>query len=84
MGTSPSQFPAKRYRITSIFIDPDICTCSQLCVGVCPEVLDGSTATGVPAIRPGSEQFFESKASEIERAVFVCPVAAIRITKQAI
>ncbi len=32
--------------ILSIYIDPDVCTCSQACVFECPEVLDGDTEDG--------------------------------------
>jgi ferredoxin len=74
----------RRYRITAIFIDPDVCTCSQLCVDECPEVLDGNTASGVPKVKDGAEALFDLKAKEIESAVWVCPVDAIRLTKQAI
>ena len=73
-----------RVRITGISIDPDTCTCSQICVGECPEVLDGDTESGVPRVRPGAEALFESKAREIEAARDVCPVAAIHLETEAI
>lgn len=66
-------------RVLSIYIDPDVCTCSQACVGECPEVLDGATEDGVPRVRGGAEQYFESHAEQIRMAAYVCPVEAIAL-----
>ena len=66
-------------RILSIYIDPDICTCSQACVAECPEVLDGDTADGVPRIRACAEQFFASHAEQLKMAAYVCPVEAVTL-----
>lgn len=64
-------------RVLSIYIDPDVCTWSQACVEECPEVLDGNTEDGVPRIREGAEQYFESHFEQIKDAANVCPVEAI-------
>jgi ferredoxin len=64
-------------RVLSIYIDPDVCTCSQACVFECPEVLDGATDDGVPRVREGAEQYFESHAEQIKTAAAVCPVEAV-------
>jgi ferredoxin len=64
-------------RVLSIYIDPDICTWSQACVDCCPEVLDGDTEDGVPQLRAGAEQYFESHFEQIKEAADVCPVEAI-------
>ncbi len=64
-------------RVLSIFIDPDTCTCSQACVVECPEVLDGNTASGVPRVREGATDFFETHVGQIKMAAYVCPVEAV-------
>ena len=64
-------------RVLSIYIDPDVCTCSQACVDECPEVLDGATADGVPRVREGAEKYFESHVEQIKSAADVCPVEAV-------
>lgn len=64
-------------RILSIYIDPDTCTCSQACVYECPEVLDGDTEDGVPRVREGAEQYFETHVEQIKMAADVCPVEAV-------
>ena len=64
-------------RVLSIYIDPDVCTCSQACVFECPEVLDGATEDGVPRVREGAEQYFESHVEQIKMAADVCPVEAV-------
>lgn len=64
-------------RILSIYIDPDVCTCSQACVDECPEVLDGETPDGVPRVREGAEQYFETHAERIRAAADACPVEAV-------
>lgn len=64
-------------RVLSIYIDPDVCTCSQACVIECPEVLDGDTEDGVPRIREGAEQYFVSHFEQIKAAAYVCPVEAV-------
>lgn len=66
-------------RILSIYIDPNTCTCSQACVVECPEVLDGETEDGVPLVRRGAEQYFESHIEQIKMAAYVCPVEAISL-----
>jgi ferredoxin len=66
-------------RVLSIYIDPEVCTCSQACVEECPEVLDGSTEDGVPRVREGAERYFESHARQIKMAADVCPVEAILV-----
>lgn len=66
-------------RILSIYIDPDICTCSQACVLECPQVLDGDTEDGVPRIREGAETFYETHLEQIKMAAYVCPVEAIAL-----
>ncbi|MFL6209816.1 MAG: ferredoxin [Pyrinomonadaceae bacterium] len=66
-------------RILSIYIDPNTCTCSQACVVECPEVLDGDTADGVPRIREGAVQYFETHVEQIKMAAYVCPVEAVSL-----
>ena len=66
-------------RVLSIHIDPNACTCSQACVIECPEVLDGETEDGIPLIREGAEQYFESHVEQIKMAAYVCPVEAISL-----
>ena len=66
-------------RVLSIYIDPDVCTCSQACVEECPEVLDGSTEDGVPRVREGAERYFESHVQQIKLAADACPVEAIAV-----
>jgi ferredoxin len=69
-------------RILSIYIDPDVCTCSQACVYECPEVLDGDTPDGVPRVRPGAERYFETHAEQIRSAADVCPVEAVTVKSE--
>ena len=64
-------------RVRSIFIDPDRCTCSQACVFECPEVLDGNTWDGVPVVREGAQEFFETHIDQIRKAAYACPVEAV-------
>ena len=66
-------------RVLSIYIDPNTCTCSQACVEECPEVLDGNTEDGVPRIRKGAEQYFESHVEQLKMAAYVCPVEAVSL-----
>jgi len=66
-------------RIISIYIDPDVCTCSQACVLECPDVLDGETADNVPRIRDGAEKYFETHVEQIKAAADVCPVRAVKL-----
>lgn len=81
-GPEPRAKEPVRFRITEIRVDPDVCTCSQICVDECPEVLDGDTESGVPRVREGAEVFFTSKAAQIQSACDVCPVDAIRLKKE--
>ena len=66
-------------RVLSIYIDPDVCTCSQACVEECPEVLDGATYSGVPRVREDAERYFETHVEQIKRAAWVCPVEAVTV-----
>ena len=66
-------------RVLSIYIDPDVCTCSQACVEECPEVLDGATESGVPRVREGAERYSESHVEQIRTAALVCPVEAVTV-----
>lgn len=66
-------------KVISIYIDPDICTCSQACVFECPEVLDGETEDGVPRVRGGAEKYYESHVEQIKMAARVCPVEAVTL-----
>jgi ferredoxin len=66
-------------RILSIYIDPNVCTCSQGCVVQCPEVLDGNTNDNVPRVRDGAERYFETHFEQIRMAAYVCPVDAVRL-----
>ncbi|MCM3874189.1 MAG: ferredoxin [Pyrinomonadaceae bacterium] len=66
-------------RVLSIYIDPNTCTCSQACVVECPEVLDGDTQDGVPRIREGAEEYFESHVEQLKMAAYVCPVEAVAL-----
>jgi ferredoxin len=72
-------FDTNMARISSIYIDPDTCTCSQACVYECPEVLEVATGDGVPRVREGAERYFESHAEQIMNAADACPVEAIII-----
>ena len=66
-------------RVLSIFIDPETCMCSQACVFECPEVLDGDTADGVPRVRDGANQYFETHFEKIKMAAAACPVEAVHL-----
>jgi len=66
-------------RVLSIYIDPDVCTCSQACVDACPVVLDGDTPDNVPRVREGADKYFESHVGQIRMAAYVCPVEAITL-----
>lgn len=66
-------------RVLSVYIDPEVCTCSQACVDECPEVLDGDTEDGVPRVREGAEKYFETHVEEIKAAACVCPVEAVTV-----
>ena len=66
-------------RILSIYIDPDVCTCSQACVEECPEVLDGDTENDIPRIREGAEKYFATHVEQIKRAAYVGPVEAVSL-----
>lgn len=66
-------------RVLSIYIDSDTCTCSQACVVECPEVLDGDTQDGVPRIRKGAEEYFESHVEQLKMAADACPVEAVAL-----
>lgn len=66
-------------RISSIYIDPETCTCSQACVYECPEVLEVAPGDGVPRVRDGAERYFETHVEQIMNAADVCPVEAVII-----
>ena len=66
-------------RVLSIYIDPNTCTCSQACVVECPEVPGGDTQDGVPRLREGAEQYFESHIEQLKMAAHVCPVEAVAL-----
>ncbi len=66
-------------RVLSIYIDPDVCMCSQACVVQCPEVLEGNTKSGVPRVRKGAERYFESHFEQLKMAADFCPVDAVKL-----
>ena len=66
-------------RVLAIYIDRNVCTCSQGCVVQCPEVLDGNTSDNIPRVRDGAERYFETHVEQIKMAAYVCPVNAVKL-----
>jgi ferredoxin len=65
--------------ITSVEVDPGLCTCHKLCLSEAPNVLTYDSVVDRAVVKENARAFFAQQAEDIYSAAAVCPMDAIRI-----